>query len=1290
MSPYRKAFRATSGLDAANQNLINVASPRDGELLDGVNQEYFIRKNTIQEYDETREHYEVGFIVELNRRIYKCRSEINAAESFDDQKWEAMRIDPVWKETDSSTSASVGDHLFVIASTQIDITLPSDPKQGDTVTIKDGKGILSEYPVNVLSSNDIDIVREALDGNNETLDTVILNIPYSTVYFIYTGAQWTYQLHYDKLTSHISGDHSSQQGVQYKDSGFLLAIEQEVVYSAAAKPIAFTLPRNAQPGDTVRLFDSLYLSHQTFTILNVHPDDVANNNVNVVHPHTLERSSQMLLDSVGQCYMYADIDPETGALSWFPVISNDPDLWVHLGNTSTSQLRPNSYYDVEVADGISDITLTLPKTPQDGDWICLSHLKTAHIPVHIHVHPDMGEGEPDENDSDKYKIYNDFETYRLHKYTHYQDFNVFYTEHDTILGNDYGYALTLIYSHEDRLWKYQHVQHRIDVTDSMFPKRPGIVTFATPTEALAHGINNAHSSDAGKPWANQNPLPDDVITVETLDSRRSSETQVGIARISDLSIDDTLRESRTLSGDVEDARTPDSAFRHDIIVSPRGVNARFATETRRGVVEIATQTETRDINNDVQVLTPKKLHNAQAEEGLTGVGKLVLSTNTIDNTSETVIDISDMRNARPNNGTTGTIFDHDNHVRFVTPHVLNQYRATENQPGMLWVTNPTEMRVNNSTVDDAIITPKKLASWYLDDTVRGIARVGTQAEVNAQSVSEVANKSGDRPNENWTSVVVTPETLHNRTATETRRGLGQVASQSDLNAGTDDDYHFVTPLKFSTWQAYDHFTSDGVAQGAGYGVSGISHAGNIWSGVDLSVALATQTQRGTLEVATQTEADVYQTWTGSSFTGTVASDTHIITPAKLDKRRSTTTKPGIARRATFTEVSSGSTSVGNNNNDPSFVSPGDLTSWQRTSTEARASETRFGVLENASVSETWVGNSTDGSTQSYTSYVRNSVAVSPYALNYALQNYLPLNAKADDSELLDGLDSSQFVRSDVDDTITGKLTFETNPTIQGTAPLISYSETDTSAFWTQVLSGNEFSVREDGTNTSSTRFNIKGSGATDFSAGYGSGVVNINSTGSATDSNIFNVIGSITEEQSSNNVDTTYGSYSSPATGSLREKYLGINNVSKASEKWATPRTVTFSGDLSGSFTLDGSGNVGGVNIQVVNNSHSHSGENITSGTVSNNRLNKSTLNQQGIVRVTNDVRTSDPSNADSDHVALSAGAGKALSERIDLFTPDGGVGDNVAYRDYIQVGETRMSTSDAGVLEFTFGHPLT
>ena len=57
---------------------------------------------------------------------------------------------------------------------------------------------------------------------------------------------------------------------------------------------------------------------------------------------------------------------------------------------------------------------------------------------------------------------------------------------------------------------------------------------------------------------------------------------------------------------------------------------------------------------------------------------------------------------------------------------------------------------------------------------------------------------------------------------------------------------------------------------------------------------------------------------------------------------------------------------------------------------------------------------------------------------------------------------------------------------------------------------------------------------------------------------------------------------------------VGTNGNAASASKWQTARTVTFAGgDVTGNFTIDGSANVSGVDLQVVDDSHNHTIANV-------------------------------------------------------------------------------------------------
>lgn len=71
-----------------------------------------------------------------------------------------------------------------------------------------------------------------------------------------------------------------------------------------------------------------------------------------------------------------------------------------------------------------------------------------------------------------------------------------------------------------------------------------------------------------------------------------------------------------------------------------------------------------------------------------------------------------------------------------------------------------------------------------------------------------------------------------------------------------------------------------------------------------------------------------------------------------------------------------------------------------------------------------------------------------------------------------------------------------------------------------------------------------------------------------------------------------------------------VGNASTAS-KWLTARTLTLSGDVSGSASFDGSGNISLTTV-VADSSHNHAASNITSGTLSIDRLPTITIAKGG------------------------------------------------------------------------------
>jgi hypothetical protein len=108
-------------------------------------------------------------------------------------------------------------------------------------------------------------------------------------------------------------------------------------------------------------------------------------------------------------------------------------------------------------------------------------------------------------------------------------------------------------------------------------------------------------------------------------------------------------------------------------------------------------------------------------------------------------------------------------------------QATETALGVAEIATQAEM---DAGLDDLrFVTPKKFVDTAASETVNGTLQLATSAEVTLDTPT-VTDKA------------VTPATLAARTATDTRAGLAEKATQAEVDAGTDTD-RYLTPATFA-------------------------------------------------------------------------------------------------------------------------------------------------------------------------------------------------------------------------------------------------------------------------------------------------------------------------------------------------------------------------------------------------------------------------------------------------------------------------------------------------------------
>lgn len=923
----KPAFRATSGLDAAGEKVINVAKADFSVLSDGVNVDFFIEENTIQQYDATR-GYKKDFAVIYDNRIWVSQREIaEPAGPFVQQYWTATRTDPKWETVASPTRQLRSGEFIAVdsAASFTTFTLPPNPTDGDTIVIKDIGGNTGYNEIKVQSSNVPGQGNQKIVRFGNQFTEVLISKPFSYNMLIFSNRLWQFW----EAGNEERGIRIEPSSGKYRTqaSDFIMR------HYTTAEKITFVLPKYANQGDIVKSVDIDGLGP-------LYHLDV----------ETFDESS-----SLGKQGQHSMEFRTTG--DGFFVYNATEKLWVTWDGDNKTRLRvirdsvkllPNESIIVFGNDNSTPqtINIDLPTGVRPGDVvkIALNYLRKAQT-VNIKA-------------SATDKIASSVQLLQFPKRSEYPpDTEWVLVDSLTFNGNiSYTPVIELSYLEDtDNNINYWVVAQnvptveRVDSKDDLTRARLGVIALANQAQANVDHENN--------------PEKELAITPQTLANRVATESRRGIARIANTA---QVNQDTTF------------AFQDDIIISPKKLNERTATETRRGLAEIATQQETDAGTDDTTIITPRKLQARQGSESLSGIVKYVPTTGTTPAASRITV------------GT--NVYNKNTTTLVISPKALDQYKADQNNQGAVYLATQAEVNAGatNTGFSNSVVTPETLGARRATDANHGLIEIATQAEVNTGT--------------DYTRAV-TPKTLNDRKATESLSGIAEIATQSEFDTGTDDT-RIATPLKIKT-------RLNDTARTSVIAASGLVETGTLWDHYTLNILEANETQRGTARLATQLEVN----------TGT--DDKTIVTPLKLMSKKATEGTEGIVRIATRAETIAGTSSI-------LAVSPVSLKWIAQSEPTWAATTTTRGFAKMSEGAITFVGNATAGSTQALDLYEKNSYAISPYELNKTLGNFLPRLAKAVDSDKLDNLDSTQFIRRDVAQDINATMTFKQPVRIEST------------------------------------------------------------------------------------------------------------------------------------------------------------------------------------------------------------------------------------------------------------------
>ena len=374
MAKKNAPLRGLHGIDANANRVVNVARPDDTtESLrqDAINLEYFIEKNTTQEFDESRT-YPAGFIVNFEDTLYISKWDIldvstglgvkptdiinQPVDETDSNPWSIIRTDRSLVHVNQSTTYYTELSKFYLVNSDNDVSILRLPDasarhmvSGQRVTIIDS-GNARNFPITVVPDGSASI-----DGKTEY--KIYTNK--DEVRFIWDGANWSIDRRKDLVEHYINSNDTSE-------SNYHELYVNESLAVTAIDDFYVELPPYANIGDIISI--------------NSYSHDLIENNdvivkVNAATSHKINVGKLSLQNTPLDTFKFSAKEHILFKYSnnnlWEIHTKDSDSIEIVTGNAT---LKNYKHTIINTLNKTNDITLTLPQDMTHGQSLNLSNV----------------------------------------------------------------------------------------------------------------------------------------------------------------------------------------------------------------------------------------------------------------------------------------------------------------------------------------------------------------------------------------------------------------------------------------------------------------------------------------------------------------------------------------------------------------------------------------------------------------------------------------------------------------------------------------------------------------------------------------------------------------------------------------------------------------------------------------------------------------------------------------------------------------------------------------------------